>query len=172
MAMYAIDDRLPSVHSDAYVHPDAVIIGDVRIGAQASVWPGAVLRGDRGTIHIGARTSVQDGAVIHCTAELDTIIGSDCVIGHCAHIEGAVVEDGSLIGSGAVVLQRARIGSGAIVAAAALVPPGTEVPARATALGVPARIRPESADPDVIAHAVSTYIDNARWYAGLRRLDP
>lgn len=171
MPLYAIDDRVPQIHADAYVHPDAVVIGDVRIGARASVWPCAVLRGDRGTIFIGARTSVQDGAVIHCTAELDTVIGEGCVVGHCVHIEGATIEDGALIGSGSVVLQRAHVGSGAIVAAAALVPPGAHVPARATALGVPAKIRPDSADPSVIAHAVATYVDNAEWYSRLRRID-
>jgi carbonic anhydrase/acetyltransferase-like protein (isoleucine patch superfamily) len=121
---------------------------------------------------VGARTSIQDGAVLHCTAEHDTVIGDECTIGHLAHLEGCRVHDGSLVGSGAVVLHRAVIGTGALIAAQALVSPGTEVPPGALARGVPARITPEGADPDVLRHAVRTYVDNAHWYAGeLRRLD-
>ena len=132
---------MPEIHPDAYIHPDAVVIGRVSVGAEATVWPGAVLRGDDGAIHIGARTSVQDGTVVHTTAEFDTIIGADCVIGHVAHLEGCVVEDRALVGSGSIVLHQAVVGSGAIVGANAVVPGGTHVPARAMALGVPARIR-------------------------------
>lgn len=172
VVLYSLADKAPQIDPTAYIHPDAVLIGDVRVGPHASVWPGAVLRGDRGFISIGARTSVQDGSVLHCTADLPTVIGQNCVIGHAVHIEGAQVDDGALIGSGSVVLQRAVVGAGAIVGAAALIAPGMVVPPRATALGVPARIRPDSADPALIAHAVRTYVENAAWYAAeLRRID-
>ena len=107
--VYALHDDEPDIHETAYVAPDAVVIGRVTIGPEASVWPGAVLRGDHGTITVGARTSVQDGTVVHCTARHPTVIGADCVVGHNAHLEGCVVEDGCLIGSGSVTLNRVDI---------------------------------------------------------------
>src|ERR1035437_10778485 len=121
MPIDALGDRAPTMHADAFIHPDAVVIGDVRIGAESSVWPGVVLRGDYGTIIVGERTSIQDGAVVHAVAEYPTLIGSDCVIGHLAHLEGCVVHDRALIGSGSIVLHEATIHSGATVAAGAVV---------------------------------------------------
>lgn len=172
MAVYALADLVPEIHPDAYVHPDAVVIGGVRLGAQATVWPGAVLRGDYGRIEVGARTSVQDGTVVHATAELATVIGADCVIGHLAHLEGCVVEDRCLVGSGSVVLHRAVVRSGALVGAGAVVPNDMEVPARAMALGVPARIRPEAVAEGSFHDAVRRYVENgARYRERLRRLD-
>src|SRR6266851_3237837 len=120
MPVYALDDLVPVIDPDAYVHPDAVIIGNVQLGPGASVWPGAVLRGDHGLIRIGDRTSIQDGTVVHTTREWPTMIGADCVVGHLAHLEGCVVEDGCLIGSGSLVLNRARVQAGAVVAAAVI----------------------------------------------------
>ncbi|HEV2427214.1 MAG TPA: gamma carbonic anhydrase family protein, partial [Acidimicrobiales bacterium] len=120
MPIYALGERTPSIHAEAFVHPDAVVIGDVRIGAWSSVWPGAVLRGDYGTIVVGERTSIQDNAMVHAVAEFPTVVGSDCVIGHVAHLEGCVIHDGALVGSGAVVLHRAEVHTGATVAAGAV----------------------------------------------------
>jgi carbonic anhydrase/acetyltransferase-like protein (isoleucine patch superfamily) len=172
MPIYALGDLVPDIDPGAFVHPDAVVIGQVRIGPESTVWPAAVLRGDHGRIIIGARTSVQDGSVVHCTAELDTVIGDGCTIGHLAHLEGCAVEDGALIGSGATVLHRARVGRGALVAAQALVAPGTHVADGALARGVPARIVEGGADPELMSHAVTTYVRNAHWYAAeLRRID-
>lgn len=172
MPIYAIGDRSPSIDPRAFIHPDAVVIGDVTVGPESSVWPGTVLRGDHGAIRIGARTSVQDGAIVHCTAELDTVIGDDCTVGHLAHLEGCTLESGSLVGSGATVLHRAVVRSGALVAAQALVPPGADVPAGSLARGVPARIVEGGADPELLAHATRTYVHNAHWYnAELRRID-
>ena len=119
-----------SIDPEAYVHPDAVVIGDVTIGAESTVWPGAVLRGDYGTITIGARTSVQDGTVIHATAQVSTTVGDGCVIGHLAHLEGCVLENDCLVGSGSVVLHRAVIGYGATVGANAVVTNNMTVPGR------------------------------------------
>lgn len=164
MAVYALGDRVPDISPDAYVHPDATVIGDVRIGAGSSVWPAAVLRGDYGTITVGERTSIQDGTVVHATADKPTTIGSDCVVGHIAHLEGCTVEDACLVGSGSVVLHDAVVRSGALVGAGAVVGNGTEVPAHAMALGVPARMRLDTVPPGAFTDAVAMYADNARRY--------
>ena len=141
MTLYALGERRPQIHPDAYIHPEAVLIGEVRIGPGSSVWPNAVIRADNGPIVIGARTSIQDGAVIHTQLIKQTRIGDDCVIGHLVHLEGCLIEDAVLIGSGSVVLEGATCRTGSLVGAGAVVSPGTEVPTGAMALGVPARIR-------------------------------
>jgi carbonic anhydrase/acetyltransferase-like protein (isoleucine patch superfamily) len=170
--IYALGDQVPEIHPDAYVHPDAVVIGNVVLGPEASVWPGAVLRGDDGWIRIGARTSVQDGSVLHCTAELPTIVGDDCVIGHIVHLEGCTVEDRALVGNGAVVLHRAVVRSGALVGSNAVVPAGMEVPSGAMALGVPARIREGSVTPEMISGPAWSYVQRAaRYRRELRRIE-
>ena len=136
MPIYRLGDLTPDVHPDAFVHPDAVVIGDVRIGAESTVWPGAVLRGDNGGIVIGARTSIQDGTVVHAGPGFPTVVGDGCVVGHLAHMEGCTVEDEALVGSGSVVLHYAVIGTGATVGANAVVTDHTVVPAGALAVGV------------------------------------
>ncbi len=142
-----------------------MLIGDVTIGAESSVWPTAVLRGDHGHIRIGARTSIQDGTVIHCTPNFPTIVGNDCVIGHLAHLEGCTIEDFALVGSGSVVLHRALVRTGSVVGAGAVVPGGMEVPTGAQALGIPAKIKPGSSSPAMISHGRDAYVHNAGWYA-------
>ena len=173
MPVYALDDLVPAIDRDAYVHPDAVVIGAVELAAGASVWPGAVLRGDHGLIRIGERTSVQDGTIIHTTQDWPTVVGADCVIGHRAHLEGCVIEDGCLIGSGSLVLNRATVGAGAVVAAAALVRQDTVVPPGALAVGVPATIREGEGlrQREWIARAVKSYVALASQHrAGTRRI--
>ena len=173
MAVYALDDRVPELGEGAYVHPDATVIGAVTLAAGVSVWPGAVLRGDYGTITIGAMTNIQDGTVIHCTPIHPTTIGANCVVGHNAHVEGATVGDNCLIASGSVVLNGSTVGDGAIVGAGAVVPFDFAVPARAMALGVPAKIRPGHEVPE--GHVdlnVEMYFQNAQYYRDhLRRID-
>jgi carbonic anhydrase/acetyltransferase-like protein (isoleucine patch superfamily) len=172
LVLYALGDRSPSIDPSAYIHPDAVVIGAVTIGPNSSIWPGAVLRGDYGTISVGARTSIQDGTVIHATHDLSTTIGDDCVVGHNAHLEGCTVEDKALIGSGSVVLHRAVIHSGALVGAGAVVPNDTDVPNAAMALGVPAKIKLDAVPEGVIQIAVDLYVENgARYKTDLRRID-
>ena len=172
MACYALGERSPKIHPDAFVHPDATVIGSVDIGAETTVWPRAVLRGDYGTISVGPRTSIQDGAVVHATEELATVIGAECVVGHLAHLEGCVVEDRCLIGSGSIVLHRAVVKSGALVGAGAVVSGGTEVPRNAMALGVPAAIRSDTVADGAFADAVRLYVENGhRYRAELRRMD-
>jgi len=172
MAIYALGERVPKIAPEAFIHPDAVIIGDVTVGPGSSVWPGAVLRGDGGSITIGAFTSVQDGAVIHCTSKLNTTIGDRCTIGHNAHLEGCTIFDDSLVGSGSVVLHEALVGPNALVGACALVGNGKVVPAFARALGVPAVITENAVSPNAFTKNVETYVSKAHAYSQeLRRID-
>jgi carbonic anhydrase/acetyltransferase-like protein (isoleucine patch superfamily) len=170
--IYALGEYEPEIHPTAFVHPEAIVIGRVTIGPEASVWPCAVLRGDHGRIEVGARTSVQDGTVVHCTREWPTLIGADCVVGHNAHLEGCVVGDRCLIGSGSVTLNRVVVGAGSIVAAACLVPEGFEVPPGALVAGVPAKIKRTGLEAGFTDNPVKTYIETARTHrSSLRRLD-
>lgn len=172
MPVYALGDRIPQISPDAFVHPDATIIGRVVIGAGSTVWPAAVLRGDYGDITVGERTSIQDGTVVHATEEKATTIGSDCVVGHLAHLEGCTVEDHCLIGSGSVVLHDVVVRSGALVGAGAVVSNGTEVPAHAMALGIPAKMRLDAVPAGAFREAVMLYVNNGEHYRqALRRLD-
>jgi carbonic anhydrase/acetyltransferase-like protein (isoleucine patch superfamily) len=172
MALYALGDLAPTVDPEAFVHPDATVIGDVTIGPESSVWPGAVLRGDHGTVIIGARSSVQDSSVVHAGPGFPTVVGDGCVIGHIVHLEGCVIEDDCLIGSGAVVLHHVRVGRGALVGAGAVVPNGMDVPAGALAVGVPAKIRPDASNVELIRISADEYVKNChRYRAELRRVD-
>jgi carbonic anhydrase/acetyltransferase-like protein (isoleucine patch superfamily) len=141
--LIALGELVPEVADDAYVAPTAVLIGNVVVEAAASVWFGAVLRGDNSEIRVGAGSCVQDNAVIHCADDLPTTIGAGVTIGHMAMLEGCVIEDGALVGMGAIVLQRARVGARALVAAGAVVGEGTEVPPGMLAAGTPARVKKE-----------------------------
>ncbi len=172
MPVYEIDGVAPRVDPEAYIHPDAVVIGDVTIGPESSVWPHAVLRGDYGTITIGAATSVQDGTVVHAGPGFPTVIGDGCVIGHIVHLEGCLLEDESLVGSGSVVLHHAVISHGATVGANAVVPNNMVVPEGALALGVPAKVFEGRSDVPMIKLSAAQYVMNAKRYReGLRRLD-
>ncbi len=172
MPIYALGDQVPSIHGDAYVHPDAVVIGNVTIGAESSVWPGAVLRGDDGEIIIGRRTNVQDNCVLHTTHEHPTVVGDDCVIGHLVHLEGCTIEPWCLIGVGSVVLHRVVINSWAIVGSNAVVLNDTIVPSGALAVGTPAVIKEGRARREEIEFGVATYVERAATFrTSLRRLE-
>ena len=134
--------KTPSIAPDAFVAPTAVIIGDVTVGPEASIWFGAVLRGDDpdNGIVVGARTSVQDNCVIH-VAWKPTVIGADCTIGHGAIFESCVIGDGTVVGMNAVILQDAEIGEQCVVAAGAVIREGEKIPPRSLVAGVPAKIR-------------------------------
>lgn len=172
MPIYALGDVVPTIHPDAYVHPDAVVIGRVRLGAGSSVWPGAVLRGDDGDIVIGDRTSVQDGCVLHTTYVFPTIVGNDCVIGHMVHLEGCTIEDRCLVGNGSIVMHQVTVRTGSVVAANSVLLNGTEVPSGALAAGSPAVIKPGKARLAEIDLAVDSYVQRAdRFRRDLRRID-
>ena len=131
------------MHADAYIAPTAVLIGNVEVAAGASVWFGAVLRGDEAAIKVGEGSNVQDNVVIHCAHDLPTVIERDVTIGHSAQLEGCVVEAGALVGMGATMLQRSRLGAGSMLAAGAVLREGSEVPPGHLAAGVPASVRKE-----------------------------
>ncbi len=172
MAVYALGDLEPTIHPEAFIHPDAVIIGAVSIGAHSSVWPSAVLRGDDGEIRVGERSSIQDGSVLHTTPDDPTVVGNECVIGHLVHLEGCTIEDRALVGNMAMVLHRSVVGTGAVVGANSVVLYDVDVPPGALAVGSPAVIKPDKARLDDILAGVETYVARARRFRDeLRRID-
>jgi len=143
MGLFVFEGKEPRVADDAFVAPNATLIGDVVLEAESSVWFGAVLRGDFDGIVVGEGSCVQDNAVVHSAEGRPTILGANVTVGHGALLEGCVVEDGALIAMGAIVLQGARVGAGALVAAGSVVREGQEIPPRSLAAGVPAVVKKE-----------------------------
>jgi carbonic anhydrase/acetyltransferase-like protein (isoleucine patch superfamily) len=135
--------REPVVDPEAYAAPTAVVVGEVSLGAGASVWYGAVLRGDCDAITVGAGSNVQDNCTLHADPGFPVVVGERVSVGHNAVLHGCTVEDDVLVGMGATVLNGARVGAGSLVAAHALLPQGMEVPPGSLVAGVPARIRRE-----------------------------
>jgi carbonic anhydrase/acetyltransferase-like protein (isoleucine patch superfamily) len=140
-----LDGVAPRIADDAYIADTAVLIGDVVVEAAASVWFGAVLRGDNSRIRVGAGSCVQDNCVIHCAKDLPTLIGENVTVGHMAMLEGCVIGDGALVGMGAIVLQRAQVGVRSLIAAGAVVGEGMEIPPGVLAAGIPAVVKKELA---------------------------
>ncbi|HUF75793.1 MAG TPA: gamma carbonic anhydrase family protein [Longimicrobiales bacterium] len=137
------DGKTPRVHASAFLAPTAVLIGDVTVGTESSIWFGAVLRGDSAEhgITIGRRTSVQENCVVHVGRWGPTVVGDDVTVGHGAKFECCTVGDRSVIGMNAVILQRARIGVECVIAANAVVLEGAEIPDRSVVAGVPGKIK-------------------------------
>jgi carbonic anhydrase/acetyltransferase-like protein (isoleucine patch superfamily) len=156
----AAEERRASIDALAYIHPEAVVCGDVTLGAHASVWPTAVIRGDSAPIVIGAATNVQDGTIIHVDAGVPCTIGARVAIGHRAIVHGATVEDECLIAMGSILLNRVHVGRGSIIGAGALCPEGMVVPPESLVLGIPGRVvRPTTAaERERIARTVESYL--------------
>lgn len=133
-------DRVPTVADDAMIAEGAVLVGDVRVGPQASVWFGCVLRADLSSITIGARSNVQDGTVIHLGDHDPTVVGEDVVIGHRAVLHGCTIGDACLIGIQATVLDGAVVGAGSVIGAGAVVTAASQIPARSLVLGTPGKV--------------------------------
>jgi carbonic anhydrase/acetyltransferase-like protein (isoleucine patch superfamily) len=154
----------PGIHPSAFIAPGAAVMGDVTIGQDASVWYGAVLRGDMAPIVIGPETNLQDGTIVHVDDDAPCIVGRRVGVGHRVILHGCTVEDECLIGMGSVLLNGVRIGTGSVVAAGAVIPEGMQVPPRSLVMGVPGRIvRP--VDPALAARIAETwahYVDQAR----------
>lgn len=145
-----------------FIHETAVVLGDVHLAADTSVWPTAVIRGDVERITIGARSNVQDGAVIHADPGKPTIIGEDCVIGHRAIVHGSVLDDCVLVGMGAILLNGVRVGSGSIIGAGAVVTENTVIPPGSLVVGVPAKVVRDHGDS-----MRARILDNAARYVTL-----
>lgn len=140
----------PKIHETAYLTDDAIVVGDVEIGAEASVWYGSILRGDVNCIRIGARTNVQDGTIIHVSREThSTVLEDEVTVGHRATLHGCYIETGCLIGIGAIVLDGVRVGRHSLVAAGSLLTPNTQIPPRSLVMGSPAKVKRELSDEEV-----------------------
>jgi carbonic anhydrase/acetyltransferase-like protein (isoleucine patch superfamily) len=160
--------RTPRIHPTAFVAPTAVLIGDVEIGEEASIWFGAVLRGDHPEhgIRVGARSSIQDNCVLHVSARGPTIVGEDVTVGHGAVFESCEIRRSALIGMNAVILHDAVIGEESLVAALSVVPEGMRVPARTLVAGAPAQVRKELTGESArwVRESADHYVDLSRRY--------
>ena len=140
----------PKIHETAFIAENAVVIGDVEIGAESSVWYNCVIRGDVNYIRVGSRTNIQDGSIIHVSGKTHpTVLEDEVTLGHRVTLHGCYVERGSLIGIGATVLDGARIGANSLVGAGSLVTPNTQIPSRSLVLGSPGKVKRELSDEEV-----------------------
>jgi carbonic anhydrase/acetyltransferase-like protein (isoleucine patch superfamily) len=162
-------DKRPTISPKAFIAPTAVLIGDVTVGADASIWWGAVLRSDQGgyPILIGARTSIQDNCVIH-SGEAATIVEDDCTIGHGAIMEGCVIKRGAIVGMNVTVLENTEVGEESLIAAGSVVVPHTKIPPRVLAAGTPAKVKKEIGGEALnwIKMGSATYVNLCRSYLG------
>ena len=147
----AFQDSFPKVDDSVFVAENAVIIGDVEIEKDTSIWYNCVLRGDVNSIRVGEKTNIQDGTIIHVSRkkEYSTIIEHEVTVGHSATIHGCYIETGSLIGIGAILLDGVRVGKNSLVAAGSLVTPNTQIPERSLVMGSPAKVKREMTDEEV-----------------------
>lgn len=157
--IHSLENSAPQLHPEARIAANATLVGDVSVGAAASVWYGAVLRGDECPIRLGAGSNVQDQAVIHGDPDFPTLIGRDVTVGHGAILHGCTVEDGCLIGMGAILLNGCVIGAGSLVAAGALVTQNAVIPPGSLVMGSPAKavrpLRPE--EQESLPHSAQLY---------------
>jgi carbonic anhydrase/acetyltransferase-like protein (isoleucine patch superfamily) len=173
MAIYELDGQGPDLPADGnyFIADTATVVGKVRLKANASVWFGAVLRGDNEWIEIGEGSNVQDGSTCHTDAGFPLTIGKNCTIGHNAILHGCIIEDGALIGMGAIVLNGARIGRGSIVGAGSVVTSGKQFPEHSLILGSPAKVVRALAPDQVTTIDAEHYQHNGpRYKKGLRRI--
>ena len=173
MTIYEFEGRIPSIAPTAYVHEDATVVGDVKIGAQCYIGAGARVRGDYGSITIGDKTSVQENCVLHARIGEKCEVGSHVQVGHGAILHNCTVKDYAVIGVGAIVSDYATVGVWSIVGEGAVVPSGTSIPDGKVAVGVPAKVVRETSDSDkqVWTKYKDVYADLAlRYPKGLRRI--
>jgi carbonic anhydrase/acetyltransferase-like protein (isoleucine patch superfamily) len=154
--------RAPQIARSAYIDPQAVVIGDVTIGEDSSVWPCAVIRGDVHSIRIGERTNIQDGSVLHVLLDkYPLILGDDITVGHAAILHGCTIESRCLIGMGSIILNGVKIGGGSIVAAGTLIAERTEIPPGSLVMGHPGKVRRSvtAAELEGIERSAQGYVD-------------
>ena len=157
----------PQIHPTAFIEDSAQVIGDVIVGAQSSIWFGAVVRGDVYHIRIGERTNIQDGTVVHVTNGTHaTILEDEVTVGHNVTLHGCRVGRGCLVGMGSIVMDAVEVGEQSLVAAGALVSPGTIIPPRSLVIGVPAKVKRQLTDEEVAGLSVywQNYIEYTRLY--------
>lgn len=146
----SFQNKHPKIHASAFVADDAIVIGDVEIGAESSVWFGCVLRGDVNYIRIGERTNVQDGSIIHVSSKTHpTVLEDEITLGHRVTLHGCYIETNCLIGIGAIVLDGARVGKRSLVAAGSLVTPDTKIPPGSLVMGSPAKVKRRLNDDEI-----------------------
>lgn len=166
--------RAPTIDPEAYVTETAVVIGNVALAAGASIWFGAVLRGDNDPITIGARSNIQDNCTLHADPGFPATVGEGCTVGHGAIVHGCTVEDNCLIGMGSTILNGARIGRDSIVGACALVTEGKQFPPGSLILGVPAKVARPLTPEEItgIGRSATGYFNRSRQFLGgaLRKL--
>ncbi len=167
MTILALGDKHPTFTGDYWIAETAVVIGDVHLGDNASVWWGAVLRGDNDPITIGANSNIQDGSVLHTDEGVPMHIGDNVTVGHMVTLHGCTIGDGSLIGIGSIVLNRAVIGKNSLVGANTLIPEGKAYPERSLIVGSPGKVVRELTDEEVARLQASArhYVDNAARYS-------
>ena len=167
MPVYALPGKQPAVDASAWIAPNATVIGDVRLAANASIWWNAVLRGDNDPITIGENSNIQDGSVLHTDAGVPLTLGRDVTVGHLVMLHGCTVGDGSLIGIKSVILNRAVIGRHCLIGANTLIPEGKVIPDRSLVMGSPGKIVRTLTDEDVakLLYSARHYVENARRYA-------
>lgn len=154
--------KFPRIHETAFVTDDAVIVGDVEIGEDASVWFGSILRGDVNYIRIGARTNIQDQTIIHVSSKgLPTIVEEEVTVGHRVTLHACHVEQGCLIGIGAILMDGVRVGANSLVGAGTLLTPGTQIPPRSLVIGSPGRVKRELTDDELasLEHSWRNYVE-------------
>jgi len=166
--------KRPKIATSAFVAPTAVLIGDVEIGEESSIWFGTVLRGDNGPIRVGKRSSVQDNSVIHVSEGCSTIIGDGCTIGHSVTMEDCTIEDGALVGSNAVVLNGATVGAKSLIGAGSVVAANATIPPLVVAVGAPAKVKKalEGAAIHWVEHSSQEYVRLSRSYLAEGLGDP
>lgn len=174
MAVYALNDTQPELHPDTWIADNAQVMGKVHMAAGASVWFGAVLRGDADHIHIGENSNIQDNSVLHADHGVPLHVGNGVTVGHMVMLHGCEIGDGSLVGIGAVVLNGAKIGKHCLVGAGSLVTEGKSFPDGSMIMGRPAKVvrelRPEEIEG--LKRSAAHYAENARAFAqGLKRID-
>ena len=160
-------NKTPQVAQNAYVHPSAVLIGDVTVGEHSSIWPNTTLRGDDGSITIGKNTSIQDGTVVHLTSDLSSTTVEDCVtVGHNVILHGCHVEEGALIGMGAILLDNVRVGHHSLVGAGALVLQRMEIPPYSLVLGNPAKVVRQLTEDEIknLQSSWEHYVERTQYY--------
>lgn len=161
-------DIWPNIHPDAWLAPGAMVVGDVEIGAESSVWYGSLLRGDVNAIRIGSRTNVQDHSIVHVTRDrFSCVLGDEVTVGHRAVVHGCRVGSGALVGIGAIVLDGAEVGERAWIGAGALVAPGARIPDGVLAIGVPAVVKRDLSVQEMESQRERTlqYVETARQHA-------